>query len=347
MKRRRSSRSARSSSRSRSCVVAHRQAQLVVYDPANYFEAVAQVRADDPAVPVPDSSRRKRVPVDMETPLSRVLAGLDVARPRRVCCTPSGCSTRSIRAMRQGAAYRGDRRPARRPDRRRRAGCPPDMQRRLADGYATIELAGQHATGWPSIRPAARVPKGRSCCRRSGTSSTTPSIPATTSIRRRRCWRRSTPRRRSSCGSSEQTNQFLLSALEQLIVDNKRKRDAEAAADERHDLSVAVRPGLRRRPVPATPRPNSTAGARTDGEGDDHASNLGYDPIGTVQQAITSLLSTQEPQFIGIGNRMFLSFATILLAWHGIRMMLGVARVRASRCSASPSCCWSSRSATR
>ena len=31
--------------------------------------------------------------------------------------------------------------------------------------------------------------------------------------------------------------------------------------------------------------------------------NLGYDPIGTVQQAITSLLSTQEPQFIGIGNR--------------------------------------------
>ena len=48
----------------------------------------------------------------------------------------------------------------------------------------------------------------------------------------------------------------------------------------------------------------------------------GYDPIGTVQQAITSLLSTQEPQFIGIGNRMFLSFATILLVWHGIRLML-------------------------
>jgi TrbL/VirB6 plasmid conjugal transfer protein len=51
---------------------------------------------------------------------------------------------------------------------------------------------------------------------------------------------------------------------------------------------------------------------------------LGYDPIGTVQQAITSLLSTQEPTFIGIGTRMFLSFATILLAWYGIRMMLGM-----------------------
>jgi hypothetical protein len=48
----------------------------------------------------------------------------------------------------------------------------------------------------------------------------------------------------------------------------------------------------------------------------------GYDPIATVQQAITSLLSTQEPQFLGIGNRMFLSFATILLVWYGIRMML-------------------------
>jgi hypothetical protein len=50
--------------------------------------------------------------------------------------------------------------------------------------------------------------------------------------------------------------------------------------------------------------------------------NLGYDPIATVQQAITTLLSTEEPMFIGIGNRMFTSFATILLVWYGIRMML-------------------------
>ena len=51
--------------------------------------------------------------------------------------------------------------------------------------------------------------------------------------------------------------------------------------------------------------------------------NLGYDPIATVQQAITNLLETQEPTFMAIGNRMFLSFATILLAWYGIRMMFG------------------------
>jgi hypothetical protein len=48
----------------------------------------------------------------------------------------------------------------------------------------------------------------------------------------------------------------------------------------------------------------------------------GYDPIATVQQAITALLQTQEPAFIAMGTRMFLSFATILLVWHGIRMML-------------------------
>ena len=48
----------------------------------------------------------------------------------------------------------------------------------------------------------------------------------------------------------------------------------------------------------------------------------GYDPIATVQQAINTLLAVQEPPFVGIGSRMFLSFATILLAWHGIRMML-------------------------
>ena len=47
-----------------------------------------------------------------------------------------------------------------------------------------------------------------------------------------------------------------------------------------------------------------------------------YDPIGTVQEAIANLLTTHEPEFIAIGLRLFLSLATIVLAWHGIRMML-------------------------
>jgi hypothetical protein len=48
-----------------------------------------------------------------------------------------------------------------------------------------------------------------------------------------------------------------------------------------------------------------------------------YDPIGTVQQAIVALLNANEPFFIDIGARLFTSFATILIAWYGIRWMLG------------------------
>ena len=49
---------------------------------------------------------------------------------------------------------------------------------------------------------------------------------------------------------------------------------------------------------------------------------MGYDPIGTVQQAITVLLGVAEPQFLSIGNQLFLSLATILLVWRGVQMML-------------------------
>jgi hypothetical protein len=48
----------------------------------------------------------------------------------------------------------------------------------------------------------------------------------------------------------------------------------------------------------------------------------GYDPVGTVQQAITVLLAAREPEFIAIGNRMFVAFATIIIVWHGIQVML-------------------------
>jgi type IV secretory pathway VirB6-like protein len=48
----------------------------------------------------------------------------------------------------------------------------------------------------------------------------------------------------------------------------------------------------------------------------------GYDPIGTVQQAIAMLLAAREPEFMAIGNRMFVAFATIIIVWHGVRMML-------------------------
>ena len=41
----------------------------------------------------------------------------------------------------------------------------------------------------------------------------------------------------------------------------------------------------------------------------------------TVQQAITNLLITYEPEFLRFGYNLFLAFATILIAWQGIAMM--------------------------
>jgi hypothetical protein len=44
--------------------------------------------------------------------------------------------------------------------------------------------------------------------------------------------------------------------------------------------------------------------------------------VATVQQAISSLLTTYEPEFLRFGQSLFVAFATILIVWQGIRMML-------------------------
>src|SRR5580765_5281317 len=44
--------------------------------------------------------------------------------------------------------------------------------------------------------------------------------------------------------------------------------------------------------------------------------------VPTIQQAITSLLTTHEPEFLRFGYGLFMAFATIVLAWEGIRLML-------------------------
>jgi hypothetical protein len=41
----------------------------------------------------------------------------------------------------------------------------------------------------------------------------------------------------------------------------------------------------------------------------------------TIQQAISGLLLTHEPEFLRLGFRLFVSLATILIAWQGIHMM--------------------------
>jgi hypothetical protein len=45
--------------------------------------------------------------------------------------------------------------------------------------------------------------------------------------------------------------------------------------------------------------------------------------IPTIQQAITSLLLTYEPEFMRFGRGLFMSFAVVLIAWHGIKVMYG------------------------
>ena len=44
--------------------------------------------------------------------------------------------------------------------------------------------------------------------------------------------------------------------------------------------------------------------------------------VGSIQQAISSMLMTYEPEFLRFGYSMFVAFATILIVWEGIKMML-------------------------
>jgi hypothetical protein len=56
-------------------------------------------------------------------------------------------------------------------------------------------------------------------------------------------------------------------------------------------------------------------------------SEVSLDLVPTIQQAITNLLLTYEPEFLRFGYRLFVSFAVISIAWHGIKMMFGGERL--------------------
>jgi hypothetical protein len=43
--------------------------------------------------------------------------------------------------------------------------------------------------------------------------------------------------------------------------------------------------------------------------------------IPTIQQAITNLLLTYEPEFLRFGYRLFVAFATVMIVWQGVKMM--------------------------
>ena len=44
--------------------------------------------------------------------------------------------------------------------------------------------------------------------------------------------------------------------------------------------------------------------------------------VGSIQQAITTMLTTYEPEFLRFGYSLFIAFATILIVWQGVKMML-------------------------
>lgn len=44
--------------------------------------------------------------------------------------------------------------------------------------------------------------------------------------------------------------------------------------------------------------------------------------VGSIQQAITTLLTTYEPEFLRFGYSLFIAFATILIVWEGVKIML-------------------------
>src|SRR5580765_8528089 len=43
--------------------------------------------------------------------------------------------------------------------------------------------------------------------------------------------------------------------------------------------------------------------------------------VPTIQQAISTLLTTHEPEFLRFGQGLFAALATIVIAWQGIRLM--------------------------
>jgi type IV secretory pathway VirB6-like protein len=44
--------------------------------------------------------------------------------------------------------------------------------------------------------------------------------------------------------------------------------------------------------------------------------------VSSIQQAITTMLTTYEPEFLRFGYSLFIAFATILIVWQGVKMML-------------------------
>jgi hypothetical protein len=202
------------------------KAQLVVHDPANYLEAVAQfeqlIRQYEFLI-----QQARRVPVDvasryhahsLDWTYHDLGAGLLYAQPLLTALNEGDVS---------GAAYRGSINPLEVPtDVLSR--MPTEMRRRLGTAYSTIELADSITRLAIDQSGAARVdgPFTLQAIRNVEHDAVNPADDFHTQTA---LLEKIDSALAIDLRLGEQTNQFQLSALEQSIVDNKRKRDAEAA----------------------------------------------------------------------------------------------------------------------
>jgi hypothetical protein len=199
-------------------------AQFVVYDPTNYFEAVAEYEQLIQQYEFLLQQAR-RVPVDLATRYHAYSLGwtyYDVAgllyAQSLLTALNAGDPT--------GAAYQGVVDPLDVPtDVVGR--MPADMQSRLATKYSTIELGDRVARLAVDQTGSARAdgPLTLQAINNVEHDAVNPDDDFHTQTA---LLEKMDSALAIELRLSEQTNQFQLSALEQSIVDNKRKRDAEA-----------------------------------------------------------------------------------------------------------------------
>jgi len=199
-------------------------AQWVVYDPTNYVEAVAAYEqllqqyqfllAQARRLPIDIGSRYRGYSTDWTR---HDPAGLVYAQPLVSALNQGDVSGAGYRAVSDPLDVPGD----------IATKMSPDLRRRLADTYATLELAdsanrlaidqtGAGRTQGPLMRQAIDHVEADAANGGDDFHSQTALLEKLTSANA------------IQLRESQQTNQFLLSALEQQVVDSKRKRDAEA-----------------------------------------------------------------------------------------------------------------------
>jgi hypothetical protein len=205
-------------------LVATLEAQWVVYDPTNYAEAVVQYEqlvqqyqfllAQARRLPVDIAARYRGYAIDWTRHDG---LGVLYAEPLMAALNQGDATGAGYRAVTDPLDVPGD-----------AAGrMSPDLQRRLFDSYATLELAdsanrlaidqtGLGRTQGPLVRQSIDHVEADSANGGDDFHAQTAlleKITAANALQLR---------------EGQQTNQFLLSTLEQQLVDAKRKRDAEA-----------------------------------------------------------------------------------------------------------------------